>query len=66
MDPEEVTCGFTQIYHVVRLNTCTLHHSSVSMFEIDFQTGQTFSRFKLDFQVLKLYLRFKLKWIFKK
>ena len=28
------------------------------MFEIDFQTGQTFFRFKLNFQILKLYLRF--------
>jgi hypothetical protein len=30
------------------------------MFEIDFQTGQTFFRFKLDFQILKLYLRFQI------
>ena len=37
-----------------------MHHSAGSMFEIDFQTGQTFFRFKLNFQISKLYLRFQI------
>ena len=53
-------CACIQVYHVVRLDTCTLHHSAGSMFEIDFQTGQTFFRFELNFQILKLYLRFQI------
>ena len=55
-----VSCAFFQVYHVVRLNMCTLHHSTGSMFEIDFQTGQTFFRFELSFIISKLYLRFQL------
>ena len=42
------------------LNTCTLHHSAGFMFEIYFQTGQTFFRFRLNFKILKLYLRFQI------
>ena len=30
------------------------------MFEINFQTGQTFFRFKLNFKILKLYFRFQI------
>ena len=55
-----VPCACIQVYHVVRLNTCTLHHSAGFMFEIDFQTGQTFFRFKLDLEILRLYLRFQI------
>ena len=51
-------CACIPVYHVVRLNTCTLHQSAGSMFEIDFQSGQTFFRLELNFQILKLYLRF--------
>ena len=39
---------------------CTLHHSIESMFDLDFQTGQTFFRIKLNFRNLKLYLRFQI------
>ena len=53
-------CVCIKVYHVVRLNTCTLHHSAGSMFEINFQTGQPFFRFKLNFQILKLFLRFQI------
>ena len=37
-----------------------MHISAESMFEIDFQRGQTFFRFKLNFKILKLYLRFQI------
>ena len=49
-----------QPYHIINLNTPTWHHSSGSMFEIDFQTGQSFLRFKLNFRILKLCLRFQI------
>ena len=59
-----VPCGCIQVYHVVRLNTifntCTLHHSMGSMFEMYFETGQTFFRFKWNFRILKVYLRFQI------
>ena len=55
-----VPCACIQVCHVVRLNTCTLHHSAGSMFEIDFQTGQFFFIFQLNFKILKLYLRFQI------
>ena len=45
-----VPCACIQVCHVVRLNTCTLHHSEGSMFEIDFQTRQTFFKFKSNFK----------------
>ena len=45
-----VSCVSIQVYHVVRLNTCTLHHSVGLLFEIDFQTG-----FQLNFNILKLH-----------
>ena len=63
MDPEDlvVPCGCIQVYHVARLNTCTSHHSGPwgpCMFEIDFETGQTFC--KLNLKILKLYLKFQI------
>ena len=53
-------CACIQVHHVVRLNTCSLNHPAGSMFEIDFQTVQTFFRFELNFQILKMYLRFQI------
>ena len=50
-------CVF-QVHHVVRLNTFL--YTTGSMFEIDFQTGQTFFRFRLNFKIAKLYLRFQI------
>ena len=47
-----LSCGKVEYMHIGPL--------SGSMFEIDFQTGQTFFRFKLNYQILKLCLRFQI------
>ena len=54
-----VPCVQIQGYHMVRLNTCILHHSAGSMFEIEFETGWTFFRFKLHLQILNCIWDFK-------
>ena len=48
------------VYSSLSCGKVRLHHSAGSMFEIDFQTGQTFYIFKLNFKILKLYLRFQI------
>ena len=60
MDPEEWCHVRVFNFIMVRLNTCTLPHSAGSMFEIDFQTGETIFRFELNFKISKLYLRFQI------
>ena len=53
-----VPCACVQVYHVIRFNTYTWHHSAGSMFEIHFQTEWQIFRSKSNFQISKLDLRF--------
>ena len=59
MDPAE-WCHVLSLYHVIKLKTCTMHHSVGSMFEINFQMGQNFfrsSNFKTRFEISNKFLR---------
>ena len=55
-----VQCACIQPYRMINLKTCGWHRSSGFMFEIYFQTGQTFFRFRLNFQISKLDLGFQI------